>query len=895
MRRTWSIRSKIIALVTLPVSAMLALWIFATVLTVGPAINLLSFQTLVDKVSRPGWTLLLQVQEERRLSVAAVTGTSADLDALASQRVETDRAVAQFKADVSAGDTRRASTPELRQGLDEAVAVLDGLPDARARIDGKRMTATQIRAFYGSFPDSVLHSFNTAATSGDDNIDDEIRALIVVGRGQEYLSRADAILVEAFADGKLTAANRTALFESIGGARYLLAQARADLPERDQQLYAQAVDSAAAKRLIALQDQLLETSEPGAALPISEAAWRSAYEEAAGQLLEFQRAPADALPEQARPTAVRVIGQLAGAGIIGLLAVAASIFFSVRIGRSIVGRLTTLRFEALEMANERLPKVVRRLQHGETVDVEHETPKLDHSDDEVGQVGRAFNEVQRTAIASAVEEASVRRGMNEVFLNIARRSQTLLHRQLTVLDAMERRETEPQDLEDLYRVDHLATRMRRHAEDLVILAGSAPGRGWRIPVPAIDVIRGSMSEVEDYKRIDVAHVESAAVVGRAVGDVIHLLAELLENATSFSPPTTRIAVSGQMLPNGYAIEIEDRGLGMSAEAIVETNRRLAEPPDFDPSDSARLGLFVVARLADRQNIKVQLRSSAYGGVTAVVLIPGDLVSEGTGTEPEFVEPTSVEPAPPTHHGHNGHNGYGGPNGYGGHNGHHGYNGYARVREMPAEARPEPTPSLVLDELNADGLVQRRRTAPPVETPPAQPEQLPPNLTAPPSYPETMQQGYASPPVIPAPRGGEPTAGVRPMDLRDVRPQLNEMRQSRRPVDGSAPLADESLLPRRVRQASLAPQLREPVREEAVTHRPPDEVRSIMSSLQRGTNQGRRDAAAPAWGEAATSSLPAVHHAPAPNLPAVHHPPAPESAGGPRHAETQQFLRSEEDA
>ncbi len=210
---------------------------------------------------------------------------------------------------------------------------------------------------------------------------------------------------------------------------------------------------------------------------------------------------------------------------------------------------------------------------------------------------------------SAVEEASVRRGINEVFLNIARRSQTLLHRQLALLDKMERRETEPEELEDLYRVDHLATRMRRHAEDLVILAGAAPGRGWRNPVPVIDVVRGAISEVEDYKRVDIRGMQSSAVLGRAVGDVIHLLAELLENAASFSPPHTRVQVAGQVLPNGYAIEIEDRGLGMSAEAVEEANRKLLEPPDFDPADSARLGLFVVAQLANRHGIRVSLRPS----------------------------------------------------------------------------------------------------------------------------------------------------------------------------------------------------------------------------------------------------------------------------------------------
>src|SRR5262249_42198873 len=154
--------------------------------------------------------------------------------------------------------------------------------------------------------------------------------------------------------------------------------------------------------------------------------------------------------------------------------------------------------------------------------------------------GVAFAAVRRTAMESAVQEAQLRRGVNGVFLNIARRSQTLLHRQLALLDAMERRAADPEELEDLFRVDHLATRMRRHAEDLVILAGATPGRAWRSPVPVIDVVRGAASEVEDFARVSFLNVPEAALVGRAVADVIHLLAELLENATSLSPPHTTV-------------------------------------------------------------------------------------------------------------------------------------------------------------------------------------------------------------------------------------------------------------------------------------------------------------------------------------------------------------------
>ena len=245
-----------------------------------------------------------------------------------------------------------------------------------------------------------------------------------------------------------------------------------------------------------------------------------------------------------------------------------------------------------------------------------------------------------------MDEAKLRRGLNDVFRSLARRSQSLLHRQLALLDQMERRATDPEALDDLFRLDHLTTRMRRHAEGLVILAGAPPGRGWSSPVRMVDVMRGAIAEVEDYARVSVATRSQAALAGSAVADVIHLLAELIENATTLSPPYTSVRVSGDTVANGFAIEVEDRGLGMSPPRLDELNERLARPPEFNPSDSEQLGLFVVGQLAKRHGIRVTLKVSAYGGTAAVVLIPQHLVV----TEEAFRaglpgEPTTISLTP----------------------------------------------------------------------------------------------------------------------------------------------------------------------------------------------------------------------------------------------------------
>jgi hypothetical protein len=269
--------------------------------------------------------------------------------------------------------------------------------------------------------------------------------------------------------------------------------------------------------------------------------------------------------------------------------------------------------------------VISRLRRGEQVDVAAEAPPLRVGNDEIGQVGRAFDAVRQTAVAAAVEEARLRQGLNDVFRNLARRNQSLLQRQLTSLDEMERKATDPEVLDDLFKLDHLTTRMRRHAEGLIILSGAPPGRGWSSPVRLVDVMRGAVAEVEDYARVQVATQAKAALSGSAVTDVIHLLAELIENATSLSPPYTQVRVTGEVVSNGFAIEVEDRGLGMTPDRMAELNHRLSRTPDVNPANTEQLGLFVVAQLARRHGISVTLRASPYGGATAVVLVPRELV------------------------------------------------------------------------------------------------------------------------------------------------------------------------------------------------------------------------------------------------------------------------------
>ncbi|MFC4072180.1 nitrate- and nitrite sensing domain-containing protein [Actinoplanes subglobosus] len=873
--RNWSIRSKIIAMVAVPLSALLAIWIFATVVTAGPAFTLLNARDAVQKLGDPGMRLIAQLQRERHFSAIYQATTRPAKTELGRERDTTDQIVAEFRS--AAADAEM--TEDLRVEVDEFLIKIDELVPLRQEVDERRTSFLYLAQKYDSIIELAFDVSRTAAVFFHERVDREVRGVIATFRGLEYLSRIDALLAGANAGGRIDNKTRETLIEYIGVERYLLRAGVADLPESSQDDYARLVIHPTFIDLDILQNKLLAQNYAGGAPPVSGTEWQHAYDYAAQELRLFGERTISQVSKDATPFAVDILGKLGLAALLGLIALGASVYVSVRLGRSLVGRLIRLRRDAIELASERLPSVVRRLQRGEMVDVDAETPPLEYGQDEIGQLGGAFTEVQRTAVQSAVDEANVRRGINEVFLNIARRSQTLLHRQLSLLDKMERRETDPRELEDLYRVDHLATRMRRHAEDLVILAGAAPGRGWRNPVPVIDVVRGAISEVEDYKRVDIRTIAASSLVGRSVGDVIHLLAELIENAASYSPPHTRVQVTGQALPNGYAVEIEDRGLGMAPDAIVEANRRLVEPPDFDPADSARLGLFVVAQLAQRHNIKVSLRASAYGGITAVVLVPGELVA-GFGGRAETPSEPSGDPLGALQWPSSGELQQISPPGR--RTAPDDVLPPAAPVEAPAlngqhRTAPEitgPAPSTVATELSAEGLVQRRRTRKP--TLPTVNGSAEVDKTIDLSVLDELAAGL---PVAPraVPRNSVPAAEpeaaevtqviplreVSPQEIspQEVSPQEIEAKPADERVVGetTGEIIGEDGLPRRVRQANLAPQLRKPVvdPEPTTPARSPDQARSLMSALQLGTNRGRADAARtdPA-ADAATVSLPA---------------------------------------
>ncbi|UNO39754.1 nitrate- and nitrite sensing domain-containing protein [Streptomyces sp. MST-110588] len=302
-----------------------------------------------------------------------------------------------------------------------------------------------------------------------------------------------------------------------------------------------------------------------------------------------------------------------------------------------------LRTAALGIAEQRLPMLVDQLSRTAPgrVDTRVKPIPIDTTD-EIGEVARAFDQVHREAVRLAAEQALLRGNVNAIFTNLSNRNQALIERQLELITDLENNEADPDQLENLFRMDHLATRMRRNGENLLILAGEEPGSRWNEPVPLVDVLRAATSEVESYERIDLDGVPESEIHGNAVTDLVHLLAELLENATTFSSPQTKVRVAATRLPDGRVmIEIHDKGIGLTAEDFADINHKLANPPTVDAAVSQRMGLFVVGRLADRHGIRVQLRPSGeQAGTTSLVMLP-EAITHGGGGEEGFPGDFSV--------------------------------------------------------------------------------------------------------------------------------------------------------------------------------------------------------------------------------------------------------------
>ncbi|GHH91927.1 sensor histidine kinase [Streptomyces capillispiralis] len=641
-RRLGSIRLSLFLLALVPSVTLAGMWGLTTIQMFSEGLQLRSQTELSRSTGAMGTHATLALQEERRLTAAWLAAPKSSRSALEAQRQKTDEAVAKLagKADVIAEAPARVS--------DQMYSVLGSVGSLeyyRSQVDSPSdITAEEALEQYTSIIDDQIHAFQELSQVDDGDLTSQAGPLVALEHAAELVSRENARLTLAWPSGSLDEQGWTDFAELVHTRRWLVEdQIVPSLRGETKTQTERILRSKEWRALEAVEDQVLAThataDDHTVDLPDLKDRWDDAVQRVSPLYASMIRQQTDALLVRSADEANGLLLKAASLSAGGLLALLLCVGLSWRITRSLSRRLRGLRMATLGLAEERLPDVVARLERGEKVDPESATTPLDYGHDELGQVAQAFNTAQRTAVHTAVELADTRRGFQKVILGIARQSQNLVNLQLSKLDALERRHTDPEVLKGLYELDSTASQLRRYEENLVIVSGERPGRSWSEPVALIDIVRSAVGEVAEYQRVEVHTDEEVSVAPPAVADVIHLLAELIDNATVYSPAPSPVGVRAALVAKGLAIEIEDRGLGMSEEDYASLNAQLARPPQFDVvalADDLRLGMFVISQLAHRHGITVTLRPSPYGGTTAIVLVPYEIVvrDQPSGRNPE---------------------------------------------------------------------------------------------------------------------------------------------------------------------------------------------------------------------------------------------------------------------
>ncbi|WP_109002108.1 sensor histidine kinase [Streptomyces rishiriensis] len=645
--RNWRISTRLVALLTLPVVAATTLGAVRINQSMDDIKQLDNMKLLTD-MTKQATELAVQLQNERDRSAGPLAhGVKATEFGIKGYRDKTDKALVAFQDASEEIDT--ASTDGNLQGVrDSLVGLLSDLGNL-AKIRNTAYTeknnSTQTVEAYHRLITSLLDlSQDMAQATSNPEMIQRTRALAAFSAAKEYASVQRAVLAAA-----LPKSNSVYGQISENDRQY----AEAALENQDSELasFRSIYGGDGAEELLKPVEQgnpVIEEANTYATRALSSATglqsldkrsyqdWIDDSTTKIAQMNNIEHTLLEDMEQKARELRAASEREAIISGALILLVLGVSLVGAFVVARSMIRSLRRLQETATKVAQDRLPELVKQLSESDPQDVDTSVESVGvHSRDEIGQVAAAFDDVHREAVRLAAEQALLRGNVNAMFTNLSRRSQGLIQRQLSLISELESREADPDQLSSLFKLDHLATRMRRNGENLLVLAGEEPGRRWTRPVPLVDVLRAAASEVEQYERIELSSVPTTEVAGRVVNDLVHLLAELLENATSFSSPQTKVKVTGHALPDGRVlIEIHDTGIGLSPEDLAAINERLASPPTVDVSVSRRMGLFVVGRLSQRHGIRIQLRPSDSGGTTALVMLPVDVAQGGKKPQPK---------------------------------------------------------------------------------------------------------------------------------------------------------------------------------------------------------------------------------------------------------------------
>ncbi len=626
-----SIRSKIVAIVAAPIAALLIVSGIGAFQRRATASDSRADEQLIA-ITQADVSVASALGIEGVLSATPGSSTGGPTSKLAASRRATDRAAAVLRTKLKtlASD----GTPEAQTAATNILTRLDGIGTLRRALDnGQTATDLLTQAFPSATSEILALPTTLVAQVHTPEVAARLQDILALARYQASVATTNALLAPAVATGQ---------FVDIPTADKFRRSAQTET--QDQAVFESNASPAARALLRSAQSgqsvNLVDAIRDGA---VNSAAglgagtdvgtWSAAVQDkleridGVGQKLTKQLASQASANSDAASSSANLFLLFA------LLAIVIAIGLAYLLARAITRPLRKLTTAAQELSTEQLPRLVESLRNPASQDVgflRSSVGKLDvRSRDEVGQLAEAFNTVQEVAVEVATEQAELlRKGIGDMFVNLARRNQALFDRQIEFIDELETNEEDADQLQHLFHLDHLATRMRRNAESLLVLAGAEPNRRRGRPVALTDVVRAALGEVEDFARIDLLELEDVLVTSNAAADVAHLLSELMENATNFSPPDTRVEVVGHRTnAEGYVVSITDTGIGMSPEQMAEANETLENPPLVGLSMSRSLGFIVIGRLAARFGISVRLMSSPTGGVTAVVAMPSVIIHE----------------------------------------------------------------------------------------------------------------------------------------------------------------------------------------------------------------------------------------------------------------------------
>jgi signal transduction histidine kinase len=641
----WRVPWRLVALIVLPTAAGL---VFAGLRVSVAAGNAATFGR-VERLAVLGQqvTGLAQAMEDERDMTAAYIAAGRPASELAALRRQYAVTSARAAAVGSLARGVGAAYPVPTQSAAAAVlARIGDLADLRDYGTGSHTPADVVITDYSlAVADLFTLDDDIAQEGGNAPLVASVRALGALSRMKDQASQQQAILSSAYAAGQIQPDDLSALTTAQAQQAADLASFQTAAPLALAQDYANTVAGSQVDQAQTLEASAIVTGAAGGTLaPADGPAWNAGMGGTVARMRVVEQRLAQSIVVQARAQhqgATRSALLTGGAALALLLLV---LLATVIIARSLMRPLRLLKAGALDIAEVRLPAQVRALAgSGGAVGV---APIGVHSTDEIGQVARAFDQVHREAVRLAADEARLRGSVSSMLVSLSRRSQSLLERLLRQIDTLEQGEQDPDRLASLFRMDHLATRMRRHSENLLVLAGHDPARRQALPVPLIDVARAAISEIEQYDRVTLQVQSGVSVTGVAVNDTVHLLAELLENATVFSARSEPVLVAGSLhASGGVLMTISDSGMGMTEDLLGQLNWRLEHPPVADAAVSRHMGLFAVAHLAARHGIRVRLRRPASAGLMAHVWLPGDLVARDTAPAP-WPPPGPAAPAGP---------------------------------------------------------------------------------------------------------------------------------------------------------------------------------------------------------------------------------------------------------